>query len=80
MRNHSLESRVRENRTHGSEEGERHVPLSVSEGNGRLDPGVCRGDEFTLLRASSISTEIRANAADGLLESLDARRVGDAQM
>lgn len=34
MRNHQLESRVRENRTHGSEEGERDVPLSVSESNG----------------------------------------------
>ena len=42
MRNHRLESRVRENRTHGSEggEGERSfLPLSVALEPGRWIPG-----------------------------------------
>ena len=48
MRNHRLESRVRENRTHGSEggEGERSfLPLSV--GGRSWFPGQARDDEYS---------------------------------
>ena len=46
MRNHQLESRVRENRTHGSEGGESVVlfptPIRISEHE--LDSGLRRND------------------------------------
>ena len=48
MRNHQLESRVRENRTHGSEGGEGDspfLPLSVAAEVFLLDPGFRRGDD-----------------------------------
>ncbi len=48
MRNHQLESRVRENRTHGSEGGESEIsslPLSVRAATAKLDTGLRRCDE-----------------------------------
>ena len=53
MRNHQLESRVRENRTHGSEGGESVVLFPTPIRGAPLDPGLCtsfgrfrRGDDF----------------------------------
>ena len=49
MRNHQLESRVRENRTHGSEGGESVVlfPTPISSLN-FLDSGVRRNDKSAI--------------------------------